>query len=520
MCRFVYVPRSVIRKALDGKEDFHAALTVNTGLRRACGRFLMISAADTLIPLYSLEALLKLLGGELHMPIDVDHTYFLLSRSHVPWQFVKRQPDMDEWDRYLLLSTSQLKKSSRALMSVSSGAGALMMHRSLWHKLCGLDEKLTAWGWNDLELGLRISQHHPWVELSSLGVSLFHMEHSPYGSRDTRNVNVFIHSPIFQTNDENWGLGNYELEVQLPRNVKIPDVLTESIATQTERKSYKTESWNQSSRSIVAELADKKILSHVKRIFRLFLNLRNDWKWKIDLGDLDSLFFLSWYGQYHYPRRYLEFGVGRGYAAAVVASASPGVEIYGIDRWEGVLDHHAPFNIAFRLKEHIGRRGYIRFINGDITTGLERLHDSFIGSFYFDLILVRGDLLGKKLDEQIIELLNSLASGGALVLTCGSAERFKVTWQDVQKRFPQFLYFHSKDRKTGMVLAGSLQDKQGDSISDETCFFRTGFLKWVDISPNVRLMRWLCNMLKRPSRYPEYVARMCRQVKRSIFSKR
>lgn len=526
VCRFVYVPLPVVRAVQNGGENLHMALAMNSGLRRACGKFLMAFSADTLIPKHSLETILKLLNGELHVPIDVEHTYFLLSRYHVPWQFVKRQPNLNEWDRYLLLHAGEFEREGGAVFSISSGAGAIMMHRSLWHQFRGVDETLAGWGAHDVELGLRVTQYHPWVELSSLGVSLFHMDHSPFDGRQSvirQKRNSLIYNPVFQVNDENWGLGNYELEIQIPQNICELEESGESFSMPLKSKSQKIQSWDCSRQRVLAELASKEVRNHIRRIIEHFI--KDDKKWDISLSDMDFLVFLSWYSQYHYPRRYLELGIGQSYAAVVVGATCPSVEIYDISRWEGVLNRSAPVNIAQRLRRNFTHHGYVRFINGDINTAVQRLRNSFIGSFFFDLVFIQGDMLGEHTTKQVNELLTHLAPGGALVFTCSFVDSFKYVWNEAQKGFSQFSYFQYKSGKTGMILAASFQGED-ERTKTEDCLLDIEPIEELlvnlksefDITHQV-LFRRLYNAIKKPARYPEYVGRVYRWMKRKAFHK-
>jgi predicted O-methyltransferase YrrM len=513
ICRFIYVFPSVVCAVQNGVKNFHTTIAMNAALRRARGEFVMVSAADTLIPQHSLDAILGLLDGRLHMPMAVDHTYFMCSRYQVPWQFVQREPSLDEWDRYLLLHAGEFERGETAIFSVSAGAGALMMHRSLWHELRGFDERLGGYGQSDVELGLRVTQCCPWVELSSIGVSLFHMEHPPFGRRASivkQNANPHIRNPVFPINDERWGLGNYELEIQIPQNICAPEESVESIALPLKAEPQKMESSNQSRQEVLAELKSDDVRDHVRRIIEL--SLMHPMWWNIDSWNIDYLFFLSWYSRYHYPRRYLEIGVRQGCGAAIVAASCPSVEIYGIDRWEGVLDGHIPASEAF-LRIRVAHRGYARFINGDISTAVPRLRESFVGSFFLDLVFIRGDLLGTNVGQQVSDLVPHLSAGGALVFSCKSADRFASVWDEVQRQSPQFTYLRCKNHSTGLILAASLQNDDRKSTVEENCLFDT---RWIWLS---RVKCWSLRLyrgLLQPSRYLEYAARVGRWVRRKI----
>lgn len=215
ICRFLYVPRTLIKEIQNGKDYFHPAMSANAGIRRSRGNFIMFSPADTVYSKFSLDSILKLLNGTHNLPIDIERTYFLCSRHNVSSQFVKRQPTLDEWDNLLLTTAGEYNGDREgAIDSISSSTGSFMMHRRLWNELRGLDERLSGWGFNDIDLGLRVSQKYAWLELTCIGVTSFHMAHIPYDQRPVgeRNINPHFYHKNIQANDDNWGLHNYPLE--------------------------------------------------------------------------------------------------------------------------------------------------------------------------------------------------------------------------------------------------------------------------------------------------------------------
>src|SRR5207249_4178970 len=129
---------------------------------------------------------------------------------------------VEELERYLLLNASELNSTSDSQLSICSGAGGILMHRRLWERSRGLDERYGGWGFHDINLGLRISQVHPWLGLSSLGVNFYHMEHKPVGQRAAAvavavkggTVPDYSRTVEVNENDDNWGLRSYELPQQ------------------------------------------------------------------------------------------------------------------------------------------------------------------------------------------------------------------------------------------------------------------------------------------------------------------
>jgi len=455
VCRFIYVPPEVIRATQEGRDDFHTSRAPNAAIRRACGKYIMVYPADTLIQQHSLEQLIRLLDGKIHLPIEVERAFFLLPRIDVPWQFLERRPNLDEWDRYLLLIAKNTPIEPTKWFARFGGAGALMIHRRLWHELRGLDESLIGWGWNDVDLGMRASQNYPWLSLSTLGIFLYHMEHPRTGRRQSAftKTNPERFNAAFHMNNKDWGLGGYELEIQAPQ-IRCVSELAACRSGQHEPKSI--ESWPQSFGEIVSELTNRLLIKSMRRMVMSYLGRG----WMLDREELNALFFLSWYSRNHYPRRYLEFSsVSSG--AVAVAAACPSVEIYKVGHWEGIQPDDSPTSLIEML-DTFQFRGYVRFVNGDVNTSIQRLKDSFIGHFGFDLMLVGSKVVDDVADDQVCSLISYLFPGGALILSYPSVSDFMRIWQKMKDNYSQYTYFQCADRKTGMVLAAKLRDDNSD----------------------------------------------------------
>jgi hypothetical protein len=181
---------------------------------------------------------------------------------------------------------------------------------------------------------------------------------------------------------------------------------------------------------------------------------------RIERTDINALLLLSWYSINFFPRQYVEFGLLNGASAGIVASASPSTEIYLVDHWKG-LQVESPWQgkaypgyLACMLYD-AGQRGYLQFINGEISTAVQRLKESFVGPLSFDLALVRLERLGASSTQHICELAKFMTPGGALILTGESESEFKLIWDECQLVFPDFSYLLCGDHKTGMILSVS-----------------------------------------------------------------
>jgi hypothetical protein len=467
--RFIYISSEFIRSIQNGRDDFNASLAPNVAMRRANGKFILFSNADTLIPRYSMDTLFRLINDEIQISVDVERTFFLLPRLQVPWQFIERQPSLEEWDRYFLLCSKNTVLEPTPGYSFFGWAGAFIMHRSMWHNLRGMDERYAGYGNNDTDLGFRVSQHYPCLSLSSIGIILYHMGHSSKGQRQNmiKIPNPFILNTNLSANDENWGLGDVELDIQCPfiksenyheihlnarKNVSI---ITDSGQNQTGLQS-------ELQNIILVKCVKKSVISFIQK------------GWKIKEKDLNAFFLLAWYSNYCYPRKYLEFATGRTPASGVVALGCPSAEIYKVNKWDGNSPPPDPFDLCF-IYEVSSYCGYLRFINGEINTAIEHLHESFIGSFTYDLCFVNEETLENDMFEYFNKLLPDMAPGGALVFISCSTDSFRSIRNKIQENFPDFTFISCADHRTGMIYAGQIMNQREKNTLIEDVLFDTSW---------------------------------------------
>jgi len=439
--QFIYVPPNVAAKFQQPDQVFHSSCSMNVALRRATGEFLMVVDADTLMPLLSLKAICEFLEGKVALPLDRERCFFLGNRRHIPWEVVQRELSLEEWDVYLLLNAGELERD-RGWPGLGVCQIAWLAHRSIWHECQGFNQQLHYWGWNDAELTLRITQNYPWINLESLGILLFHMEHWPYNQRTVPLLyNPHIVSPDFAANDCNWGLADFPLEIQTGENICQ---LRELVQPPSEA----VIPWRQTLEQLLAQIGSEPVCQHLETVGQIV---------PATPEDAGSLEVLAWYSLYHYPRTYLEFGISSGSAAAVVAAACPSVTIYGLDSWQESDRAPLPPDYAMGLLKKIDYQGYTRLVTGELSTAWSRLLESSIGKLSLDLVLLRCDLLAGNTWEQLSSLILHLAPGGVIVLATGNTAINDPVWNQMQEQFPQHTYL-KLNANTRAVLAASLRD--------------------------------------------------------------
>jgi len=253
---------------------------------------------------------------------------------------------------------------------------------------------------------------------------------------------------------------------------------------------------------LYAELSGQEVQEHVQTIIQ-------DW-WNIEPAEWACLCAVAWYSLYFFPRCYLDFGISNRNAAAVVAAACPGVEIYGVDSWQGTNNDLAPSPDYVTGSLHkLNYRGYLRLLTGNHHTAFQRLKDSTIGSFLFDLALVRGDMFeAEAVIQQINILVPHLTPGGLLIFTCTSVDSFQCNWSRIQKKFTQFTYIEYRNANTGLILTASLQN-EGFNLSSSENKFYVDLVKPVRTGGLARQFSKACHALKHPSKYPKYAKKIC-----------
>jgi hypothetical protein len=444
LTRFVHVSPSTVSDLTGDVKTFNTALAANIGLRRAESEWIVLTSADTLISDASLLNLLRLLDGSSDLGCDPKRAYLLIPRQHVPWQFVQRMPTVQAWDRYILLSAGEAIKDPHPL-SISAGAGGLLLSRSMWHHVRGVDERFVGWGLSDVDLGLRISQECPWFNLSGLGVQMLHMEHVPHQGQRVAAVHtsqnaIVARSATVASNDDRWGARDLSLPIVKAEHTSH-GVVAANIATHSNSDNMR--SFHQD--ELIRELNDPDLRRQIMRAIHSARSGGIDNP--ITKTSLAALFFLAWFARRNLPMRYIDFQVTDSLAALVVANAAPHSEIYGLSvqptRWP-----YPQVPIAELCKAN-GHRGYMRFVAGERSTNFQRLQASFIGECSFDLAYLQN--CSALNNEAIHHAFDHVAPAGAIVLHDDTVDTFQKSWNELSTKYPHNIYICAKECPVGVV---------------------------------------------------------------------
>jgi hypothetical protein len=475
--RFVRVLPAIAQEA-QKDSPFPYVLVQNVGVRRARGRFIAQTDSDILYPRHSLEALFDILSGKFSLGHPIAEALFVASRRQLPLAVAKKQPGLEEIDRYLALYGNMLKLD-RLSVGFLAPSALTLMHRSLWEACGGYDERLLYWEWMDIDLYLRVTQRCPWFDLANVGVHLYHLEHYPNADRlRDRKTNPWAVPTQFRNqNGASWGLWDHPLEIQVaqptwsepPASSAFPGTnpLTPSLSPSAEervsegrergafcgsmRESFgelapRRDAFGKTSDELQREINSPAVIKHVQDAGKVAPS---------DPAEFLALCALAWHSLNFRPARYLEFGIRYANAAAVVALAYPAVEIYGIDSWKPIKGKpNVSIYYCAETLTRLEHRGYLRFITGDPHTALKRLCDGFVGKPAFDLVFFRGEAFGESAFPQAVDVLGRLSSGGMLVVAYESPSQFADFWR-LFRCCPNEAEILELDNRTGLVLRRS-----------------------------------------------------------------
>lgn len=452
MVRFIVIPPAIAAtRQQDSK--FPNCIVYNACTRRAWGTFIGQTNADVLYPPATLYSLLGVL--EERLPVaPVRKCLMVAARRQMAVSQVQRQPTLREVDEYVNRNAGLFPQEGQHVANAAP-TELMLMHRDLWEECGGKDERFIYVGWVDVDLALRMTQRYPLVHLNNYGVNLIHMEHfteqRDYDPKKFfRRINKSDDTPKFQLKNENWGLANHKLEWARAENVA-------PASEPSPLKPGEVEVWTKTPPDIESELRNSTVID-------LFRQTGEACPGLVKQHEINAMLAVAWYAIWKRPRTYLEVGLRYPPAAAMVARAVPGVELYALVDWERNRADESMFSeredACFTFLNSNITRGYghqwayARFVGGDPATALERLAGSSFGAFRVDLAVVRAD--APHAVDQAVGLVNYLTPGGGIVVSATEPAKYQSVINAIRERYPHFFVFTFSDNRNGMVLAAQL----------------------------------------------------------------
>lgn len=221
--RYVYVPPDLARRKQDDS-PYSSSHASNSAVRRASGKYVLLCDSDnywlpdTMFKLWDIVNSDRFHGWNGASDFDMHTTFFWSARYHIPKDFHSACPSPEEIDRYIAENHHLLMRDKPDPHDFGGAANAMLIPRHMWYHCHGLDERMIHWGENDIQIHYRLLERYTYGgDLDDHGLKFYHLEHYAridgvrnMGIENPRKANTKLGS-LFQVNDVNWGLGEFDL---------------------------------------------------------------------------------------------------------------------------------------------------------------------------------------------------------------------------------------------------------------------------------------------------------------------
>lgn len=208
--KYVHVDQEVA-SVCDADSKYSSSHAVNAGVRRSCGRHLLICDSDIFFDKRTTNNLLDAIASGKLSGCDLSQTFFWATRYHIPLEVCDRRPQSDELDAHI----SDSLQTNQSINTESFGGGTCghFLTREMWDTCGGLDERLIYAGVNDIDIHRRLLLKYAYGGLMDApDFKFYHLEHyknrSPEANELNRKRNDDIYSghTSINPNGDGWGL--------------------------------------------------------------------------------------------------------------------------------------------------------------------------------------------------------------------------------------------------------------------------------------------------------------------------
>lgn len=429
LCRFIRVPPNMAKPYNPPQREFNTALSVNVALRRAGGHYLMFMPCDILFPAAGFKNLMDLLEGHAAVSLDVDKTLMLVNRKFIPWEFIGKEPDIETIEKYLAYNSWRLV-APPGIPGLNAHMGAIIMRRTHWHAIQGLDESLTKWGWSDIELGLRVNQRVPSLCLDHFGVHCYEMDSQPQArseNLDTKNPEIISTAP--QANSDQWGLGGLSLEQYRGRNASFQHV-----------------PWDrppESRTAVLKKFARVPVIS--KLIQYLGPNITKGRDWSV-------IYMLAFYMSHYKPQYFVDYSIFKGAASYVVPLLDPSIYYIAIHDCTAPNSGRMLTTMLEYFRDKLFYKGHFHLVSGNIHDAFQRMVSSVRIAPQYDLIYFIPELFRHSLKLQLENMMQSLSIHGALICHTSDDGCFHETVAWIQRADPNLHAIKSYQYRTAIFI--------------------------------------------------------------------
>jgi len=423
--RFVTVPAAV---ALPRQHDTHFpdSIVINTGIRRARGEFISQTGSDVVFTAAALAALLGVLEGRIGEDLPLRSAFMTGGRRHIPNVIIQRALPVEEFERYLERNAAFFPEE-RGGPGHAAPSNLMLMHRDLWHQCRGFDERFIYWGFNDIDLALRVTAGHGFIPLENYGVNSLHMEHwtTPRNyapEKMFRRLNPVDNlMPELMPNDENWGIGDVALPSQMIAPRGSDRQSEESLMPPTLEQ-------------LATQIQAPEVAHQAQEVIALFAGL------PIPQTDHPALLCIAWVLSRRAPRSFLEVGFRYPHAAALVARRAPGTELFAIVDWErrplddGIFYASEGASLIFYVTHTLRQNGHWAYTHFMRSPGGSQhvSQDGIHRGGPYDLVLIRG---GHVTPSLLTDVAAAMRRTGVAVVTDDQPDRCRSVAADIARQW-------------------------------------------------------------------------------------
>lgn len=444
--RFIPVPPEI---AIPAQKDatYPDSIVANTGMRRARGKFICQTGSDIIFTSSTISAMMNVINGKFS-DINLKNVNMSGGRRHIPNGIVNRRLPLLEFEDYINRNAAYFPEE-RGGAGHAAPANLMLMHRDLWHACRGFDERFIYWGFNDIDITLRITAQHDFIQLEHFGVNPLHMEHwnkpRDYAPEKMfRKLNPVDNlTPEFAPNPENWGLGDFDLPFSVCEAPE-PDIHSTDSADEL--------TWFGPLENLGNQIGRPEIQNAVRDVLTHYGHL------PVPVSEHPALMCLVWCLAARKPRSYVEIGFRYPHTAALVARHSPGTELQLVADFErraedDRLFYNNPENsLIFFLTNCLRQNGhwsYTHYMQQDQMVNGQKIQAKLDFKGPLDLVYIRAN------DERFLPSVNDIKSclriGALVIITAKTVDLY----QKVQSQFEDVenLRVHFADAISGLIFS-------------------------------------------------------------------
>lgn len=448
LLRFILVPPAAAMRR-NSQVSFFTTCAVNVGVRRAKGEFIMLADSDSMMPLPSLDALLKVLDGTRATVGSRDKLIFPIPRHQIPGAIGARKLNVAAWDIVLQRIFSARRKELPSADCLGGFSAGQLMHRDLWFEFGGYNENLDrAWGWSDNELMFRVSRTYNWMDLGYFGVVAFHIEHhASTGNahqRDPNSINAMLLTFEPHPNGPDWGMRDETLSER-----GCSGRVTLSADPDWGSLSYQISANTHIRGSVVDDYINWTGLMHPAEL-------------PFDTATREAIGIAFVFGQHDRPLNAYFFGQVRLPVMTILTHVQPGISYYFLNPWkEGDLANARtlPATLGSHLAAH-QHRGFSRLLIGPAVSGLDALAASDPHAGPIELAVFDRESFEEDFEITFNSVLQRLAPGGAIILI-DSRRRAPVDSEEMKVFLGRII------GRAALPTAGDVMSRPFVQITDE-----------------------------------------------------